>query len=75
MRALTVTGIVTPDHLLKVVLPSDITPGPHTIVIVLEDATGVHARPAIVDLTPHPVGLVDSTQTFRREDLYGDDAR
>jgi hypothetical protein len=75
MRALTVTAVVRPDHLLTVQVPEDIPPGVRTAVIVLEDANQTNPRPISLTFHPHPVGPVDPACTYRREDLYGDDGR
>ena len=76
MRAVTATAIVRPDHTLTVQLPADVSPGVHEIVVVRQDESPhPHPEPFFKDLPPHPVGLVDPTMTFRREDMYGDDGR
>ncbi len=75
MRTFTVTGVVSPDHTLTVTVPSDIAPGPRTIVVVLEEPAPVNQPPRKLQLNPHPVGLVDPHTTFRREEMYGDDGR
>lgn len=75
MRALTVTAVVRPDHTLTVQVPADIPPGVRTAVVVLEDANETSPRPASLTFHPHPVGPVDPSCTYRREDMYGDDGR
>ena len=37
MRALQATGIVTPAHQLVVDVPSDVSSGPHHVVVVLDE--------------------------------------
>lgn len=57
MRTVTVQADVWPDGELRVVLPGDVTPGPHTFHIVINDAAG--ARPAAP--AKHTLGdLLDS---------------
>jgi hypothetical protein len=75
MRALTATAVVSADHTLTVALPSDIPPGPRTVVIVLDEPTSPRRPGAALALAPHPVGPADPACTYRREDLYGDDGR
>jgi hypothetical protein len=75
MRTITATGVVSPDHTLTVSVPADIPPGPQTVVVVLEESPPVSQSPWALQLTPHPVGLVDPHRSFRREDVYGDDGR
>lgn len=76
MRAVTATAIVHPDHTLSVQVPGDISPGVHQVVVVLqEDTPPPHTQQLLTNWSPHPVGLVDPTMTFRREDMYGDDGR
>ncbi len=77
MRALTATAIVGSDHTLVLQLPQDIDPGPHQVVVVLQEQGKEPPRRAFMADWPAPynTGLVDPNMTFRREDLYGDDGR
>ncbi len=75
MRTVTGTGIIHSDHTLTVAVPPDIPPGPRPVVVVLEDALAPRGAPTILDLAPHAVGPSDPACTYRREELYGDDAR
>jgi hypothetical protein len=76
MRTLTTTAIVSPNHTLTAEVPADIAPGPKQVVIVLEDGAPSNKEPRKLTLPPpHPVGPVDPTCTYRREDMYGDDGR
>lgn len=72
MRALTATAVVRPDHTLSVQLPEDVAPGTRTVVIVL-DETPPALAPLVIE--PHPVGPAHPSDTYRREELYGDDGR
>jgi hypothetical protein len=71
MRTITTTTTIGPDRVLTVQLPPDVTPGPHDVVVVLNRATPfdpgwpVHTN----------VELIDPSDTFCRETLYGDDGR
>jgi hypothetical protein len=74
MRALNSTAVVTADHILTMPVPSDVLPGTHDVVLVIKDPAPSLA-PSLADWPVHAVGLTDTTTTFRREDLYGDDGR
>lgn len=74
MRAVTTTATIREDHSLTVQLPSDIPPGPQTVVVVLEEPTSI-PRPQSLHLSPHKTGPTDLGCTYRREDMYGDDGR
>jgi len=77
MRTVETVAIVTPDGTLTAKMPSDIAPGEHHVVVVLEqELKGAGAR------TPSPLELKmldwsswPEGSTFRREDMYGDDGR
>ncbi|HKI31909.1 MAG TPA: hypothetical protein VKA46_08570 [Gemmataceae bacterium] len=77
MRSLVVTAVVTPEHTVTVTVPGDIAPGPHQVVLVIqEDVQPLpQGQPDFLNWPAHPVALVDPSFTFRREDLYGDDGR
>ena len=75
MRAIETQGIVHPDGQLSVRVPSDIAPGKHKVVVVIdEEPTDRPQRSQIefpvIDPGPWPAGL-----SLRREDIYGDDGR
>ena len=76
MRTIETTAVVTPEHTITVQLPPDIPPGSHRVVVVIE-RNGAPAPPTVSwrEWTPHDTGPVDPANTFRREDLYGDDGR
>ena len=73
MRTIETRAVVTADHTITLTVPSDIPPGECRVVLVIENGT-----PPVLPWTgwkPHDVRLVDPNDTFRREDLYGDDGR
>lgn len=72
MKAITTRAVIGPDRLLTVQLPADVTPGEHEVVVVLNGPAA--AQPAFLH-GPYPFVPVDPSNTFRREDLYGDDGR
>jgi hypothetical protein len=76
MKTIQAQAIVTDDHTVTLRLPEEITPGLHTLVVVIDERV---ARPTsslslddfpVIDVGPRPEGL-----SLRREDLYGDDGR
>ena len=75
MRALSTTAIVQSDGTLTARLPSDVTPGEHRVVIVLNEdrvlpvGAWIDMFP-VDDVGPWPEGL-----SLHRADLYGDDGR
>jgi hypothetical protein len=77
MRSLVVTAVVTPEHTVTVTVPSDIPPGPHQAVLVIEEQVQPPPQelPDFLHWPAHDVALVDPSFTFRREDIYGDDGR
>jgi hypothetical protein len=74
MRTIETTAVVTPEHTITVQLPPDIPPGSHRVVVVIE-RNGTAPPPVVSwrEWAPHNTGPVDPANTFRREDLYGDD--
>lgn len=75
MRTLEITLTVQPDGTATVELPSDILPGNHRAVLVIEESQAlevVHTLDdfPVDDLGPWPEGL-----SLRREDMYDDAGR
>ena len=76
MRTLQFTAIVKPDHTLTVSLPTDITPGPHHLVVMIQESTSLPTSTTpLADLPGIDAALVDPTNTFRRENMYGASGR
>ena len=69
---------VAQDQTLKIEMPKSVTPGPHRVVVVIEESPlgSVQRKPAgplrLIKLHL-PAWPADST--FRREDIYGDTGR
>jgi len=69
---------VAQDQTLRIELPKSVAPGPHRVVVVIEET-------ALGLVTPRPAGPLHLTKlrldawpndsTFRREDIYGDSGR
>lgn len=75
MRALTTTATVRPDHTITLQVPADVAPGPRTVVVVLDDAALTASPSSVPQFSPHSVGPADPSNSYRREDIYGDDGR
>lgn len=76
MRTIETTVIVTDKGQITITLPSDITPGKHRIVLVIDETF----LPPDVDKVKQPLKLNvgewknwSPESTFRREDIYDDD--
>ncbi len=74
MRTIETVVTVDKEGLATLRLPSDVAPGEHKVVVVIEETT--KARAPLVfsshDVGPWPFAPGDP---LRREDLYGDDGR
>lgn len=76
MRTLTIKAVVAADHTLTVPVPADVSPGVHQVTVVIEEAPLAPPEPcSLMDWPAHDAALVEPRDTFRREDLYGDDGR
>lgn len=68
---------ITGDQMVKIPLPSPISPGPHRVVMVIDEAA---AGPRAAPNGPLGLRLLQMAgwpqdSTFRREEIYGDDGR
>ena len=76
MKAIEITAVIGDDRKLTVQLPSDVAPGPHQVVIVVDGPVCERPRPWTMDNWPvHDAGLVDPNFTISRAELYGDNGR
>jgi hypothetical protein len=78
MRTIETTATIMPDGTLMAKVPSDIVPGQHRIVVVLEQETGETPAPMPkppLEFHVSPWEGWPADCTFRREDIYGDDGR
>ncbi len=73
MKTVQTTAIVSKDGKLTVQVPSDIVPGEHKIVLVIDEAPVVKASSLPLKFSDYPVGLASANLTFRRENLYRND--
>lgn len=76
MRTIETIATVTTEHTVSLIVPPDISPGEHRVVVVLERIPTLDqsARPPL-RFSSYPVKPVSNSMTFRREDMYGDDGR
>jgi hypothetical protein len=69
---------VAQDQMLKIELPKSVVPGPHRVVVVIEESPleSVERKPAgPLRLTKLHLAAWPAESTFRREDIYGDTGR
>jgi hypothetical protein len=78
MRTIETMATIAADGTLTAKLPPDIEPGQHRVVVVIDETRTqpTEHRPS----EPFPVLQVSAwgyppDETFRREDMYGDDGR
>jgi hypothetical protein len=72
MRSIETIATVTPDGTLTAQVPSDIAPGEHRVVLVLEDGPAQEGERPPFDLPVVHVGRWPDNLSLRREDMYGD---
>jgi len=72
MRTIEATAVVTEDRKLTITLPSDIAPGEHQVVIVIEEQVSVKGDRPPLDLPARDYGPWPESLSLRREDLYDD---
>ncbi|HSS78560.1 MAG TPA: hypothetical protein VLV54_17675 [Thermoanaerobaculia bacterium] len=80
MRAIETDVIVTPDGRIRIdlKLPTDMQPGRHRAVVVLDEwpATAAHqVQRSLADFPVHDLGPWPEKLSLRRADLYGEDER
>lgn len=72
----TIETFVTVDEhgMATIKMPPDVTPGEHKVVMVIDEKPRQKTKLAFAkhDIGPWPFG---PEETFRREDMYGDDGR
>lgn len=72
MQTIEMKALVGPDRKLVVQLPPNVSPGEHSLVVVIDELAPVELKRPPLPFTAYPVGLTSDVMTFRREDLYGD---
>jgi hypothetical protein len=75
MRTIETTATVSDDRVLTVKVPSDVPPGEHKVVVVIdEEAVEKRTRP-LLDFPVISMGSWPDDLSLRREDMYGEDGR
>jgi hypothetical protein len=75
MRTIETTATITAEGTLIVQVPPDIPPGPHHIVVWIDDQPGLPDTRARHDFPVIHVGAWPADLSLRREDMYDDDGR
>ena len=75
MRTIETTAMITAEGTLTVQVPPDIPPGPHRIVVVIDDQPDMSDARALRAFPVIHVGAWPAEFSLRREDMYGDDGR
>lgn len=74
MRTFEATVQVDDGHRAMIQLPDDVPPGPHRLVVTIDPEMKPRFR--LEDLPRHDVPWpFTAGETFRREDIYGDEGR
>jgi hypothetical protein len=75
MRTIETTATITAEGTLTVQVPPDIPPGPHHIVVWIDDQPALPDARQRHDVPVLHVGAWPADLSLRREDMYGDDGR
>jgi len=74
MRTIETTGVVTPEHTITLKLPDDFPEG-ECHVVVASVAKPTNKVFSWANWPAHDLVMLNPNETFRREDIYGDDDR
>ena len=72
MKTVETMATVAPDGTLTARVPPGIPPGPHRVVLVIQEQTVPEEGLAEIDLPVNHVGPWPEGLSLRREDMYGD---
>ena len=75
MRTIETTATITAEGTLTVQVPPDIPPGPHHVVVLIDDQAGLPEAPPRHDVPVIHVGTWPAHLSLRREDMYDDEGR
>jgi hypothetical protein len=76
MRTIQTTIVVDEEGKATLQLPADVAPGPHRVSIAIDEALPPLQPFRVEDLPRHDIPWPFALdETFRREDLYGDNGR
>ena len=73
MKTIETNAVVTRTGTLVIQLQTDIPPGTHPVVLVINPQSPPKKPAKPLKFGRYAVGLVDNDFTFRREDLYARD--
>ena len=69
MRTIETTTTITAEGTLTVPVPLDIPPGPHHVVVLIDDHLGLPAARPLPDFPVMHVGARPAELSLRREDM------
>ena len=75
MRTIETTATITAEGTLTVQVPPNIPPGPHRVVVWIDDQPGLSEAHPLHDFPVIHVGAWPADLSLRREDMYGDEGR
>ena len=70
MKTIKTIATVAEDGKLTVQVPTNLAPGEHQIVLVIDETPAVKQKRSVLKFSDYPVGVRQSNITFRREDIY-----
>ena len=73
MQTIQAIAIVTDDGELTLRMPKTIAPGPHQVVLVVDEEAMAAADQSRTDFPVVDIGVWPDDFSLRREDLYDDD--
>jgi hypothetical protein len=75
MKTIDTTATVTEDNTLIAKVTSDISPGEHRVVLVIDENPAPKRSRQPLKFPADHYGAWPSNLSLRREDIYGDDGR
>ncbi len=72
MRTIELDATITPGGLLTIEIPTDIPPGTHRVVIVIDDHEALTMYKPPFNFPVDDVGPWPENLSLRREDMYDD---
>jgi hypothetical protein len=75
VRTVETNIMITSDGHLSGEVPTDIPPGEHRAILVIDEKPIGTQERIPLEFTPYPLGLVSDSMTFRREDIYDESGR
>jgi hypothetical protein len=73
MKTIEMMIVVDESRRASIPLPADVAPGPHRVVVVIEEPTAAHVHPTMADFPRHEIPWPFAPdETFRREGISDD---